>query len=192
MLKSLHLKRTRRQLLSLNKWKLRAVFWLCAIAIGAVAALFSVAGAFTDGVFHRIYLQSPLLAYAITPIGLALIAWLTRTYMAGTEGSGIPQMIAALSSSNKKLHAALLSMRIALGKIFLTCAGLLSGASIGTVGPTIHVGASMMYAVRKYFPVRDLDMHRVLIMAGGAAGISAAFNNPLAGILFAIEELRKN
>jgi len=192
MLKRPHLKRTRRQLLSLNKWKLRVVFWSCAIGIGAIAALFALGSGHADGLYHKLHDHSPILAYTLTPVGLALIAWLTRRFFAGAEGSGIPQAIAALSVKDRALRATVLSFRIAIGKIFLTCFGLLCGASIGREGPTVHVGASIMYAVRHYLPMRSRDMHRALILAGGAAGISAAFNTPLAGILFAIEEMNRN
>ena len=186
-----HLKRTRRQLLSFNKWKLRLIFWSAAIVIGATAALFALASSFSDGLFHRLYNYSPELAYVVTPVGLALIAWLTKHFFKGTEGSGIPQAIAALSMRDSALRATVLSIKIAIGKIFLTCMGLMCGASIGREGPTVHVGASLMYSVRHYFPLRSQEMHRALILAGGAAGISAAFNTPLAGILFAIEEMSR-
>ena len=80
-----------------------------------------------------------------------------------------------------------------MAKIFLTTLGLFSGASIGREGPTVHVGASIMYSLRKFMPhLRGRDMTRVLILAGGAAGISAAFNTPLAGIIFAIEEMSRS
>ncbi|MDH5179338.1 MAG: chloride channel protein [Gammaproteobacteria bacterium] len=192
MFKRPHLKRTKRQLLSFSTWRLRVVFWSSAIIIGATAAIFALFSAFTDGAFHRLYAYSPLLAYCVTPVGLALIVWLTRQFFVGTEGSGIPQAIAALSMKDRALRASVLSLRIAIGKIILTCAGLLSGASIGREGPTVHVGASLMYSVRHFFPMRSKNMHRSLILAGGAAGISAAFNTPLAGIMFAIEEMNRN
>jgi len=186
-----HLKRTRRQLMSLNKWKLRLIFWTTAVIIGATAALFAIASNFSDGLFHRLYDYSPNLAYVLTPVGLGFIAWLTKYLFKGTEGSGIPQAIAALSMRDSALRATVLSLRIAIGKIILTCMGLMCGASIGREGPTVHVGASLMYSVRHHFPLRSRDMQRALILAGGAAGISAAFNTPLAGILFAIEEMSR-
>jgi len=177
--------------MSLNTWKLRLIFWGTAIIIGATAALFAIASSFSDGLYHRLYDNSPALAYILTPVGLAFIAWLTKHFFKGTEGSGIPQAIAALSMKDSALRATVLSIRIAIGKIVLTCLGLMCGASIGREGPTVHVGASLMYSVRHYFPLRSRDMHRALILAGGAAGISAAFNTPLAGILFAIEEMSR-
>lgn len=177
--------------MSVNKWKLRIVFWTAAVVIGATAAAFAIASAFSDGLYHRLYDYSPPLAYTLTPVGLAFIAWLTKNFFKGTEGSGIPQAIAALSMRDGTLRATVLSIKIAIGKIILTCMGLMSGASIGREGPTVHVGASLMYSVRHYFPLRSRDMHRALILAGGAAGISAAFNTPLAGILFAIEEMSR-
>jgi H+/Cl- antiporter ClcA len=89
------------------------------------------------------------------------------------------------------LRAQVLSLRIALAKIGLTCMGLLCGASIGREGPTVHVGASIMYSLRHLKFLRGLNMSRGLILAGGAAGISAAFNTPLAGVMFAIEEMSR-
>jgi len=177
--------------MSPNIWKLRLIFWSAAIIIGATAALFAIASSFSDGLYHRLYDYSPTLAYVLTPLGLAFIAWLTKHFFKGTEGSGIPQAIAALSMRDSALRASVLSIKIAIGKVILTCMGLMCGASIGREGPTVHVGASLMYSVRHYFPLRSREMHRALILAGGAAGISAAFNTPLAGILFAIEEMSR-
>lgn len=177
--------------MSPSKWKLRLIFWSAATVLGATAAVFAIISAYADKHYHQLYDHSPVLAYILTPLGLAFIAWLTKNFFKGTEGSGIPQAIAALSMRDSALRATVLSLRIAIGKIFLTCLGLLCGASIGREGPTVHVGASLLYSVRHYFPLRSRDMHRALILAGGAAGISAAFNTPLAGILFAIEEMSR-
>jgi H+/Cl- antiporter ClcA len=67
--------------------------------------------------------------------------------------------------------------------------GLLCGASIGHEGPSVHMGAAMMYSVGQVGRLHQKYVDNALIVAGGAAGVSAAFNAPLAGIVFAIEEL---
>jgi len=188
-----HFHRTKRRLLSLNKWKVRLVLWGSAISLGLIAALFALGSHHSDELYHQLYREHPIIAYALPPFGLTLIAWLTRRFFQGSEGSGIPQAIAALSMKSHVMRSKVLSLKVAFAKIFLTCLGLLSGASIGREGPTVHVGASIMYSLRKFIPnLRGRDMTRVLILAGGAAGISAAFNTPLAGIIFAIEEMSRS
>jgi len=187
-----HLHQTRRRLLSTNKWKFRLAFWFAAIAVGLVAAGFALLSSGADHFYHRLYQDTPYIAYALTPLGLAFIAWLTRKYFSGAEGSGIPQAIAAISMKHNSLRTKVLSLRIAAAKIMLTCMGLLCGASIGREGPTVHVGASIMYSLRHFKFFRGQDMTRGLILAGGAAGISAAFNTPLAGVMFAIEEMSRS
>ena len=188
-----HYHRTKRRLLSVNKWKVRLVLWGSAIALGLVAAFFALASGHSDELYHQLYNEHPLIAYSLPPIGLTLIAWLTRRFFQGSEGSGIPQAIAALSMTSHSMRSKVLSLKVAMAKIFLTSLGLLSGASIGREGPTVHVGASILYSLRKFMPnMRSQDMTRVLILAGGAAGISAAFNTPLAGIIFAIEEMSRS
>ena len=185
-------RQTRRHLLSMRKWKLRLAFWGSAILIGLVAAGFAIFSNHADHFYHTLYNDSPWLAFILTPVGLALIAFITRRFFPGTEGSGIPQAIAAIGMKEKHLRARVLSIRIAVGKVFLTCAGLLCGASIGREGPTVHIGAAIMYSFRHAFPIRGQQAFRAMILAGGAAGISAAFNTPLAGILFAIEEMSRS
>lgn len=82
-----------------------------------------------------------------------------------------------------------LSLGMVSGKIFLTVVGLLCGASIGREGPTVQVGASIMLQVARW---GGMAQARGLILAGSAAGIAAAFNTPLAGIVFAIEEMGRS
>jgi H+/Cl- antiporter ClcA len=104
------------------------------------------------------------------------------------QGSGIPQAIAALHLHDDKDRSRLLSMRLAFGKILLTVVGLLCGASIGREGPTVQVDAAIMLAVARFGGVAQA---RGLILADSAARIAAAFNTPLAGIVFAIEGMSK-
>lgn len=83
-------------------------------------------------------------------------------------------------------------MRIAIGKLALTTSALACGASVGREGPSVQIGASILYAARRWAKFPRADLHRGLILAGGAAGVAAAFNTPLAGIVFAIEELSRS
>ncbi len=187
-----HLIKTRRQLFSPKKIRQRLVFLSSALIVGAVAAFFAIAAQQADHQYLLLFKSNPWIALAIPPFSLALIAWLTKHVFLGTEGSGIPQTIAALELPTHALRQKVLSLKIAFGKILLTIMGLFSGASIGREGPTVHVGASIIYSLHSHRGFRRQHMAKALIIAGGAAGIAAAFNTPLAGILFAMEEMTHN
>jgi len=136
----------------------------------------------------HLYPYAPLL---FMPLGFALLAYLGSRFVPGSQGSGIPQAIAATDAIAETNLSRLLSWRIAIGKALLTLGGLGLGASIGREGPTIQIGASIMHSFYGRGPFKSVESRRILILAGGAAGIAAAFNTPLAGIMFAIEELSK-
>jgi H+/Cl- antiporter ClcA len=74
----------------------------------------------------------------------------------------------------------------------LTIAALACGASVGREGPTVQIGASIMYSLGRFIRLPAAGLNRGLILAGGAAGVAAAFNTPLAGVVFAIEELSRS
>ena len=86
----------------------------------------------------------------------------------------------------------LFGMRVVVGKIMMSLFGLLGGLTIGREGPTVHIGAAIMAETRRFYPHRSAQLERRLLLAGAAAGLSAAFNTPLAGIIFAIEELARD
>ena len=185
-------KKSGEYLISANTWRVVLVFWGGAILVGLAAAIFAIASEHANGLFRELLGYSPYWPLVITPIGMAVIAWMTLKFFPGAQGSGIPQAIAAIEIADHEQRSRLLNIRIAIGKIILTLGGLLCGASIGREGPTVHIGASVMYSLGNLakFPAHYLE--RGLILAGGAAGISAAFNTPLAGILFAIEEMNRS
>ena len=173
-------------------WKVRLVFWFSAILVGIAATIFALASEHVHSLFKQILAISPYLPLILTPLVLVLVAWLTRRFFPGAQGSGIPQTIAAIDMHDHGLRSALLSLRIAIGKILLTLLGLLGGASIGREGPTVHVGAGIMFSMGNLARFPHHYMDRSLILAGGAAGVAAAFNTPLAGIVFAIEEMSRS
>lgn len=168
------------------------LFWGGALLTGAVAVVFAYGSDEAQKFFRWAAHESALWPWLAPPLGLALIAWLTRHVFPGSQGSGIPQTIAALSLPDVASRDRLLSIRIAVGKILLTVAGLASGASAGREGPTVHIGACIMHSIGKCARFSAADLDRGLILAGGAAGIAAAFNTPLAGVVFAIEELYRS
>lgn len=177
---------------SLRNWRTRAVFWCGAIAVGLIAIGFAEACTWAIHE-HEVFREHfPWIAPALSPFGLALVVWLMRRFFSGSDGSGIPQAIAALELPEPSNRLRLLSLKIAFGKILLTIIGLLSGASVGREGPTVHVGASIMDALGRYVRFPYDYMRRSLVLAGSAAGLAAAFNTPLAGIIFAIEEMARS
>lgn len=176
----------------LRRWRSRLVFWGGALAIGALAVGFAH---ITDWAIARNATWAahwPLATAFAIPFVFVLLAELTRRLAPAARGSGIPQAMAALDAHDAAGRGRLLSLRIAVAKIGLTTAALLGGASLGREGPTVHVGASVMHALGRWIGVPYQSVQRSLILAGGAAGISAAFNTPIAGIVFAIEEMARS
>ena len=175
-----------------ERWRRRLAFWGGAVATGAAAVLFALASNWAMRGFSVVRAVWPWWPYLCAPCGLALCAWLTRTVFPGAEGSGIPQCIAALSLPGESDRDRLLSLRISTGKVLVTLLALLCGASVGREGPTVQVGASLMHALRRIARFHREVVDRGLILAGAAAGVAAAFNTPLAGVVFAVEELARS
>ena len=187
----------RRKLQRINRlWLHYGVFWLGAIAVGLVAVLYAKLIDFGYAVFLRYAADRFWLPLIVAPATGAVTVWLTRCFFDGSEGSGIPQVIAMLHGPNE-LGPRLLTLRILFGKILVSFLAILGGFTIGREGPTIHVGAALMFSLRRFYPKRFLAirpgvLERRLALAGAAAGLSAAFNAPLAGVVFAIEELMRS
>lgn len=181
---------SKHQLTTIDAWQGRFVIWTAAATAGLVVVLFTLASEFAISVFFKIqssYWWAPLI---LTPVAGAAITWITKNWYFGAEGSGIPQTMAALHEKiGESQYHSLLSLRLAFGKVILGVSALAAGFSAGREGPSVQVAASVMHAFRRFMPTGSSIHHKHLILAGGAAGIAAAFNTPLAGIVFAIEEL---
>lgn len=173
-------------------WMRQLPFWAGGIAIALVAIFFARASTQSHLFYATLIQRHPVLAFLFVPLGFASLVGLTRRFFPGAEGSGIPQAIAACDSVGKTETLPTLSLRVAFGKALLTVLGLCVGASVGREGPTVQVGAAIMNKVGGVLRLSAPGSRRTLLLAGGAAGIAAAFNTPLAGILFAIEELSRS
>lgn len=169
------------------RWQRRAIFLLGGVAVGAAAVALAELADLAQIAFSALVSHFRYASLVLTPIGFALSVFLTNRFFQNAQGSGIPQAIAARHLTDQTARNSLVSLRIAAGKILLTLFGLLCGASVGREGPTVQIGASIMFALGRFSPRRQPG----LILAGAAAGVAAAFNTPLAGIVFGIEEMSR-
>ena len=172
-----------------QQWQRRLALWLGAVLVALAAIVFAKASDWSYHLFQRMLGISIWIPLIVTPIVFGLLAWVTEGRLRATRGSGIPQVIATLHIEDEGFRARMLAMPIAIGKMLLTLIALAVGASIGREGPTVHVGAGLFYSLGRRFGFDDPKAASRFILAGGACGIAAAFNTPLAGVVFAIEEL---
>ena len=166
-------------------WRRRAAILSGAIAVGLIALLFAWLADKANDLFLAFvhaWWWAPLI---VTPAAFGVMVWMTRRFAPAARGSGIPQIMAARLNPNHAMRS-LASARTAVVKLLMTVAALLVGASVGREGPTVQISATIMAYAHRLFRV---PLKASVMVAGGAAGVAAAFNTPLAGVTFAIEEL---
>ncbi len=182
----------RDQVVDWRAWAGRALVMAFAAAAGLTVVAFTWMTERAFGLFEQMqqsYWWSPLLW---TPLCAAAIVWVMRRYAVGSAGSGIPQVMAALDGSVSPANRSLyVSIKLTVAKMALSTWGLLAGLSLGREGPSVQIAAGVMYHARRWLPDKSQVSEHGLMMAGGAAGIAAAFNTPLGGVMFAIEELSR-
>ncbi len=172
-----------------SSWRALGAALIGAVLAGLGALLFAVFDSQSTKLSRVVWETAPWAVFVIMPLGFALILWLRDHVFPWTDGTGIPQTIAVLQAGPGELRDRLLSMRVAIGKALLLGLGMFSFLSIGREGPSVQLGACFMHLVSKWTVFPRHLMERGLIMGGGAAGIAAAFNAPIAGIVFAFEEI---
>lgn len=181
-----------RELSDWRLWLTRALVIAFAALAGLSIVVFAWLGDWTAALFSRARHAWWWLPLVWTPLCTVAIVALTRRFWPGASGSGIPQVMAALDPATPPAQRGLfVSLRLSAAKVVLTSWGLLAGLSIGREGPSVQVAAGVMHAARRWLPERSGVSAQGLLVAGGAAGIAAAFNTPLGGVMFAIEELSR-
>lgn len=132
--------------------------------------------------------------WVTTPILFLIAVEMIRKFAPLAAGTGIPQTIFAsqhLSPDTEQELMPLVSLKTMTVKIVTLLLGVWACASTGREGPSVHVATCVFMGVVLFFR-RWMGFkfdHRSVVVAGGAAGLAAAFNTPLAGLTFAIEEL---
>ena len=172
------------------RWRTRVTLWVAATLAGLLVVMFARLADLALMQFTQQSAARPWLPFIYTPLIGMFVVWMTSRFFTGAQGSGIPQVIAAtrLAHQGKPVNK-LVSLRLAFAKIGLGTLALTGGFSAGREGPSVQVAASIMHFFHRYLPNARIIRPEDLILAGGAAGIAAAFNTPLAGVAFAVEEL---
>ena len=176
-----------------RRWLDRSIALAYACAAGLCVVAFTLLADAAFELFMHIYRwQGGWAVLLWMPAVTAAVVWATRRWAPGAAGSGIPQVMSALDPALQPgWRGRFVSLWLSFAKIVLASAGFLAGLSIGREGPSVQVAAGVMHHARRWFDPRSGITAHALLVAGGAAGIAAAFNAPLAGVVFAIEELSR-
>ena len=162
------------------------VFLVLSLVIGALTGLAVVAFiVLTERMGMRLYPVggAPWRRLLFPVVGSLGIGYLLYRYFPNARGSGVPQTKAALFAREGRI-----TLRTVLGKFFCTSATLASGIPLGREGPSVQVGAGLGSVLGRLLGLRPEQLKK-LIPVGAAAAIAAAFNTPLAAVLFALEEI---
>lgn len=170
-------------------------FWVASVLVGLVAVGYAKLFSLAEHLSKELYAVAAWSVFVVLPLSMVAAWWLVRRFAPGARGSGIPQVLAALeldrATEDVKVPR-LLSLRIVLVKIASSMLAVFGGAAIGREGPTIQIAAAIFRRVNRTLPVWWPKVsRRNMILTGAAAGLAAAFNTPLGGIVFAVEELSK-
>ena len=162
------------------------IFLVLALVIGALTGLAVVAFILlTERMGMRLYPVggAPWRRLLFPVAGSLSIGYLLYRYFPNARGSGVPQTKAALFAREGRI-----TLRTVLGKFFCTSATLASGIPLGREGPSVQIGAGIGSVLGRFLGL-STEQVKKLIPVGAAAAIAAAFNTPLAAVLFSLEEI---
>jgi CIC family chloride channel protein len=160
------------------------------VVAGLVGASFRLALDRADGLrnaliprAHELHVAGFVLVVAVCAGATAVAAWLVRRYAPYASGSGIPHVEAVLNEELRPVPYILIPVKF-IGGVLAIGVGL----ALGREGPSVQMGATLAHLVGRVFRRNAADC-RVLLAAGAGAGLATAFNAPIAGAVFVLEEL---
>jgi H+/Cl- antiporter ClcA len=170
-------------------------FWIASLFTGLIAVAYTKLFNLSESILQQMLQWHNWLIFILAPLNFSIALLLVKQFSPNARGSGIPQVMAAIelaTPGNKKKIPALLSLRIIVVKIFSSLFMVMGGGAVGREGPTIQIAGSVFSLVHKHIPDSwPRTAQKSFILTGAAAGLAAAFNTPLGGIVFAIEELAR-
>jgi H+/Cl- antiporter ClcA len=169
-------------------------FWIGAALTATIAVSYARLFALAESYAMNFYEAYRFGMFLTAPACLLLSYLIVQRFAPGAGGSGIPQLMAAseLAVNDKRPLSRFLGLRVMLIKIASSLLACLGGGAIGREGPTLQIAGSVFYLIRRSIPASwGRPSLQVMILAGGGAGLAAAFNTPLGGIVYVVEELSK-
>lgn len=165
-------------------------YWTAAAVVGFVAVVYSGMFNVCIQIARNIFAYHPYWLFIFSPLCFFLATWVVEKFAPTAGGTGVPRVTYALSLDATSQTIEInqyLNMRVAAIVALSSLLCVLGAGSLGREGPMIHMAACLFYFVGRQ--LRPHTEHRSWIVAGGAAGVAAAFNAPLAGVVFVLEEL---
>ncbi len=178
-------------------WMLALPYQVAAVTTALVAVGFTKLFVWLGERNLALITAHPSWIFITAPITFLFSWWLVQRFSPMAGGSGVPQLIAASDvADDEEKHDGswrFLNVRIIFVRIGATMAMVAGGGAIGREGPILQVAGSVYRVVHKLLPpFWPKVSRRIMLVTGGAAGLSAAFNTPLGGIVFAMEELTRS
>lgn len=178
-----------------NNLLLTFPIWIAAFIGGSIAVFYTLFFSWAETGVHAIFKWDPHYLLVLTPACFILGWWLVRRFSPESAGSGIPQVMASIELSQASTYPLVkifLGTRQLVIKIVSSVIMVLGGGVIGREGPTIQITASVFKVIYDWLPDGYPKVSRLsMLVTGASAGLAAAFNTPLGGIVFAIEELTR-
>ena len=170
-------------------------FWIASLLVGLVAVGYTKLFGISESLLQAVLHWHSWMIFILAPVCFILAMFIVQVFAPNAKGSGIPQVMAAIelaTPGHENKIKNLLSLRIIITKIASSLMMILGGGAIGREGPTIQIAGSIFRLVNRMIPSSWPKLSKKsYILTGAAAGLAAAFNTPLGGILFAMEELAK-
>lgn len=167
--------------------------WVASVLVGAAAVLYARSFLYVEELTTQWLNIYPEAIFIICPAGFLCSWFLVRSIAPMAAGSGIPQVMAAVEAEDHSgLSRKLLNVKVSVVKVLSSLVMLAGGGAIGREGPTIQISASIFSFMHHALPKQwEKFSAQLMILTGAASGLAAAFNTPLGGIVFAIEELTR-
>lgn len=168
-------------------------YWVAALLVGTTAVLYSGVFSSVISISQYIATHHPYIMLALGPSSFVIGYWFVEKFAPSAGGTGVPSVVKAINLESgfhnidvDNLVGPKVFAIVILSSLFC----ILGGGGMGREGPMVQMAACIFYFIGKNFKVIwPYEEHRSWLIAGGAAGIAAAFNTPLAGVVFVLEEL---
>ncbi|MCB9201490.1 MAG: chloride channel protein [Flavobacteriales bacterium] len=170
-------------------------FWIGSLVTGIVAVIYAKLFLLAEEATIYFFDLNKYILFILTPLCFFASWWIVNKYAPHAKGSGIPQISAGIELANpRKYHLVshFASMKVIAVKVLSSLIMVLGGGLIGREGPTIQISASIFKKINDLLPKWYPKISKKnMLITGVASGLAAAFNTPLGGIVFTIEELTK-